>query len=174
MIVFKGVVTYNIGLEALNKSATPAAFKKLADEGCNAIRVSTQLIGTTYKDPNTGETVDVGNGYVWRRNSKKADPARTGAYSDAAGDERVSAAGREKMLAKIDELVQMASDEGLYVIINWAILTSNPYQYVTEASEFFGKLAMKYSDNPYVLFEICNEPGDCTWETKQKKKKWDF
>ncbi len=170
MIVFKGVVTYNIGLEALNKSATPAAFKKLASEGCNAIRVSAQLIGTTYKDPNTGETVDVGNGYVWRRNSKKADPARTGVYSDAAGDERVSAAGREKMLTKIDEIVQMASEEGLYVIINWAILTSNPYQYVTEASEFFGKLAMKYSDNPYVLFEICNEPGDCTWETKQAGK----
>ena len=170
MIVFKGVVTYNIGLEALNKSATPAAFKKLASEGCNAIRVSTQLIGTTYTDPDTGEVKDVGNGYVWRRNSKKADPARTGAYSDAAGDVRVSAEGKEKVLNKIDEMVQMATDEGLYIIINWAILTSNPYQYVTEASEFFGKLAMKYSDNPYVVFEICNEPGDCTWATKQQGK----
>ena len=170
MIVFKGVVTHNIGLEALNKSATPAAFKKLAAEGCNAIRVSTQLIGTTYTDPNTGEVKDVGNGYVWRRNSKKSDPARTGLYSDAAGDVRVSAEGKERMLNKIDEIVGMASEEGLYVIINWAILTSNPYQYVTEASEFFGKLAMMYSDNPYVLFEICNEPGDCTWATKQAGK----
>ena len=171
MVVFKGVVTYNIGLDALNKSATPAAFAKLADEGCNAIRVSTQLIGTCYTDPNTKKVVDNGNGYVWRRNASKDDPARTGAYSDAAGDVRVSAEGKEKVLDKIDEMVQMATDEGLYIIINWAILTSNPYQYVTEASEFFGKLAMKYADNPYVVFEICNEPGDCGWETNDKQGK---
>ena len=168
MIVFKGVVTYNIGLEALNKSATPAAFRKLAATGCNAIRVSTQLIGTWYKDPNTGEIVDRGNGYVWRRNDAKADPARTGVYSEAAGDTRVSQEGKDKVLEKIDEIIEMASAEGLYVIINWAVLTSNPYQYVDEASEFFGILAARYADNPYVLFEICNEPGDCGWADNDK------
>ena len=169
MIVFKGVVTYNIGLEALDKSATPAAFRKLANSGCNAIRVSTQLIGTWYKDPNTGEIVDRGNGYVWRRNESKVDPARTGVYSDAAGDTRVSQEGKDKVLDKIDQIIEMASAEGLYVIINWAVLTSNPYQYVNEASEFFGILAAKHADNPYVLFEICNEPGDCGWETNNTK-----
>ena len=155
MIVFKGVVTYNIGLQALDKSVTPAALKKLADTGCNAIRVSAQLIGAN------------GTGYVWHSNGS----ARTGDYSDANGDERTTQEEKNKMISKIDEVIAMATDAGLYVIIDWAILSSNPYQYVNEASEFFGILAATHSDNPYVLFEICNEPGNCGWATNSSQGK---
>ena len=149
MIVFQGVVTYNIGHANLDKNTTPAALQKLVAIGCNAIRVSAQLIGNEGK----------GNGYVWYTNGS----ARTYAYSDANGDKRTTQADKQKMLKQIDEVIARATDAGLYIVIDWAILTSNPYQYVNEACEFFGILAEKHADNPYVLFEICNEPGNAKW-----------
>ena len=149
MIVFKGVVTYNIGLPSLDESVTPTALQRLSAIGCNAIRVSMQLIGRK----------GTASGYVWY---SKPDGGRTGDYNDSNA-ERPSAEVKQKMIDKIGEVIAMATEAGLYVIIDWALFTSNPYQYLNEASEFFGILAEKHANNPYVLFEICNEPAKCSW-----------
>lgn len=148
MIIFKGVVTPNVGDAALSDTTSVAALQRLADVGCNGIRITAQLIGHKGK----------GNGYVYYHNGS----AYTGDYSDANGDKRVSQADKQKMLDQLDVVIANATEVGLYTVINWGILASNPYQYVNEACEFFGILAEKHADNPYVMFEICNEPHSVT------------
>ena len=149
MIVFKGVVVPNVGDEpALTDTTSVASLQKLAKIGCNGIRITAQLIGHKGK----------GNGYVYYHNGS----AYTGDYSDANGDTRVSQADKQKMIDQLDSVIARATEVGLYTVINWGILASNPYQYVDEACEFFGILAEKHANNPYVLFEICNEPHSLT------------
>ena len=67
----------------------------------------------------------------------------------------------------IDTGVQAASDLGMYVIIDWHILSdNNPMQYEKESVDFFSRMSAKYADEGNVLYEICNEPnGGTDWET---------
>lgn len=67
---------------------------------------------------------------------------------------------------KIDEAVNAATDNEMYVIIDWHILNdSNPNEYKSEAIQFFGEMVRKYESNENVIYEICNEPnGDTTWQ----------
>ncbi len=65
----------------------------------------------------------------------------------------------------IDEAVKAATDNDMYVILDWHILNdSNPNEYKSEAIQFFGEMVRKYESNENVIYEICNEPnGDTTW-----------
>lgn len=61
---------------------------------------------------------------------------------------------------QIDNGVQYATDLGMYVIIDWHILSDgNPLQYQSEAEDFFREMAKKYASYGNVMFEICNEPN---------------
>lgn len=67
----------------------------------------------------------------------------------------------------IDKGVQYATELGMYVIIDWHILSDgNPKDNQEEAIAFFKEICTKYKDYGNVLYEICNEPnGDhVTWE----------
>lgn len=70
----------------------------------------------------------------------------------------------------IDEAVTAATENDMYVIIDWHILNDgNPNEYKSEAIQFFGELVRKYADNENVIYEICNEPnGDTTWDDIRK------
>ena len=54
---------------------------------------------------------------------------------------------------------------GLYVILDWHILSDgDPMAHVEEAEAFFTEMAARYRNTPNVLYEICNEPnGGATW-----------
>lgn len=54
--------------------------------------------------------------------------------------------------------VDYATNLGMYVLIDWHVLNYNPQQYQDQAIDFFSEMASKYKDNPYVIYEICNEP----------------
>ena len=73
---------------------------------------------------------------------------------------------KDTLKDNIDEAVQAATDNDMYVIIDWHILNdANPNEYKAEAIQFFGEMVRKYEDNKNVIYEICNEPnGDTTWE----------
>ncbi|AEI44672.1 endoglucanase [Paenibacillus mucilaginosus KNP414] len=66
---------------------------------------------------------------------------------------------------KVKEAVQAAIDLGLYVIIDWHILTDgDPNTYKTQAKAFFQEMAALYGQYPNVIYELCNEPnGNVTW-----------
>ena len=61
--------------------------------------------------------------------------------------------------------VEAATELGMYVIIDWHILSDgDPNTYIDEAKEFFAEMSEKYADYDNVIFEICNEPnGSTTW-----------
>ena len=66
----------------------------------------------------------------------------------------------------VENGVEYATDAGLYVIIDWHILSDgNPNTNKVAAIKFFKEMAEKYKENNNVIYEICNEPnGDVQWE----------
>lgn len=77
-----------------------------------------------------------------------------------------SSANRTKLKKLVDTGVQTATDLGMYVIIDWHILSdNNPGTYQKESLAFFQEMAKKYKDYDNVIYEICNEPnGSTTWK----------
>ena len=71
----------------------------------------------------------------------------------------------EEMEKKLIQAVDAGIQNDLYVIIDWHILSDgNPMDHVTEAEDFFGRIAARYGDLPGVIYEICNEPnGNVSW-----------
>lgn len=60
----------------------------------------------------------------------------------------------------IDDGVKFATELGMYVIIDWHILSDgNPNDNIDAAKEFFTEMTQKYSSYDNVLYEICNEPN---------------
>ncbi len=74
---------------------------------------------------------------------------------------------RKKLLQKIDVAVKAGKKLGMYVIIDWHILSDgSPKTHQREAKAFFKKVAKKYKNYGNVLYEICNEPnGGTDWGT---------
>lgn len=67
------------------------------------------------------------------------------------------------MDSKIEEGVEAAKELGMYVIIDWHVLSYNPNEDLESAKTFFKKYATKYKDYNNVIFEICNEPTGTPW-----------
>ncbi|MCD1261315.1 cellulase family glycosylhydrolase [Paenibacillus athensensis] len=72
--------------------------------------------------------------------------------------------------AKVKEAVQAAIDLGVYVIIDWHILSDNdPNIYKAQSKAFFQEMATTYGSYPNVIYEIANEPnGGVTWSGQIK------
>ncbi|MCI8485126.1 MAG: glycoside hydrolase family 5 protein [Lachnospiraceae bacterium] len=88
----------------------------------------------------------------------------TGEYNGyCTGD----AANRKALEKQIDQGVKYAAKAGLYVIIDWHILSDgNPRTYEKQSLKFFKKMASKYKNHTNVIYEICNEPnGGASWGT---------
>lgn len=85
--------------------------------------------------------------------------AEEGGY--CTGDEE----NKRRLIDIIDRGVKAATETGLYVIIDWHILSdSNPLMHKDEALKFFELMARKYHAYGNVIYEICNEPNrGCTW-----------
>ncbi len=67
------------------------------------------------------------------------------------------AANRKALEKKIDQGVKYATKAGLYVILDWHILSDgNPKTYEKQSLAFFKKMASKYKKFTNVLYEICN------------------
>lgn len=63
--------------------------------------------------------------------------------------------------------VSYATDLGMYVIVDWHILSDgDPNQHKDEAIAFFREMTAAFADNDNVLYEICNEPnGGTSWDS---------
>ena len=76
-------------------------------------------------------------------------------------------ANRLKLLKTVDQGIKSATSAGLYVIVDWHILSDgNPQTNQNRAISFFARTAKKYKNNTNVIYEICNEPnGGTSWNT---------
>lgn len=78
----------------------------------------------------------------------------------------VAGTQNQKILkSRINTGVKAATELGMYVIIDWHILSDgNPNTYKKQAITFFRAMAKKYKGNKNVIYEICNEPnGGTSW-----------
>lgn len=74
---------------------------------------------------------------------------------------------QEELKNLVKSGVEYASELGMYVIIDWHILSDqSPLTYKTEAIQFFDEMSKLYAGYDNVLYEICNEPNNAgTWDT---------
>ncbi len=89
-----------------------------------------------------------------------ANTVRLALYSD-------SGAGYSTFwYSKVEKGIKIAKSLGMYVIVDWHILSDgNPNTNKAEAKKFFKHFASRFGKYNNVLYEICNEPnGDVTWE----------
>lgn len=72
---------------------------------------------------------------------------------------------KDNLKSLVEDGVEYATELGMYVIIDWHILSdNNPQTNEDEAISFFDEMSAKYADYDNVLYEICNEPnGSTTW-----------
>jgi endoglucanase len=66
-------------------------------------------------------------------------------------------------LSKIDQMVQAAVENDVYIIIDWHSHRAEYEQ--TAADTFFTRMAKTYGNIPNVIFEIYNEPVKTAWST---------
>lgn len=73
---------------------------------------------------------------------------------------------RESLKTVVRNGVTFATEQDMYVIIDWHILwDSNPNTYLEEAKAFFEEMSGEYGSYDNILYEICNEPsGNTTWQ----------
>lgn len=71
---------------------------------------------------------------------------------------------------KVKEAVEAARKLGVYVIIDWHILSDNdPNKHKAKAKAFFSEMAGLYGKTPNVIYELANEPnGGVTWNGQIK------
>ena len=70
------------------------------------------------------------------------------------------------LYTKLDEGIRYATELGMYVILDWHILSDgNPKTHQKQALKFFTRFSKKYGSQKNILYEICNEPnGNVTWQ----------
>lgn len=72
---------------------------------------------------------------------------------------------KETLKQLIKDGVKYAEEAGMYVIVDWHILSDfNPHTNKEEAIKFFDEMAGEFADKTHVIYEICNEPnGGVAW-----------
>jgi endoglucanase len=90
----------------------------------------------------------------------KADVLRVSTYVQEGGYE--TDPGRFTDLA--DSLVQQATDRGMYVIVDWHMLSpGDPNANLAHAKKFFTDIAARNKGKNNILYEIANEPSGVSW-----------
>ena len=74
---------------------------------------------------------------------------------------------KEELKTLVKNGVEYATELGMYVIIDWHILSDqDPNVHKEEAISFFQEMSSSFADYTNVLYEICNEPnGYATWDS---------
>ncbi len=100
-------------------------------------------------------------------NNWKADVVRLALYVQEGGYE-TDPEGFERT---VNRLIRRATRRGLYVIVDWHILTpGNPHHNLDRARKFFDRIARKNRNRVNVLYEVANEPNgtDVTWDVLKR------
>lgn len=73
---------------------------------------------------------------------------------------------KEQLKQLVRDGVKFATENDLYVIIDWHILSDfNPHMHKEEAIAFFDEMSAEFAAHKNVLYELCNEPnGETSWD----------
>ena len=67
--------------------------------------------------------------------------------------------------AMIDTLVNETVERGIYVILDWHMLSpGDPWYNINEARSFFEYMSQRHGQKGHVIYELCNEPNGVSWE----------
>lgn len=91
---------------------------------------------------------------------------RLAMYTEESGG-YCSGGDREELKALVKKGVAYATELGMYVIIDWHVLSDrDPKVHLDEALEFFEEMSSAFQGYGNVLYEICNEPNtSATWDS---------
>ncbi|MFH0521354.1 glycoside hydrolase family 5 protein [Streptomyces sp. M41] len=90
----------------------------------------------------------------------KSDVLRVSTYVQEGGYET----NPEHFTNLANSLIQQASDRGMYVIVDWHMLTpGDPHANLSKARQFFTDIANRNKGRNNVLYEIANEPSAVSW-----------
>ncbi|WP_190394430.1 cellulase family glycosylhydrolase [Nocardiopsis quinghaiensis] len=65
---------------------------------------------------------------------------------------------------RVHELIEEGTERGMYVIVDWHMLTPGDPNHNTDlARTFFTEIAAAHADKDNVLYEIANEPNHVSW-----------
>lgn len=75
---------------------------------------------------------------------------------------------KEGYVKAMKAAVDRATELGLYCIVDWGMMykkDADSYlkSILEPAKEFFGIMSAAYADNPYVIYELANEPSASSW-----------
>lgn len=100
------------------------------------------------------------------RDDWKANVIRLAMYTD---DNSNYSGKKEALEDLIREGIELATQSGLYVIVDWHCLSDgNPNTHKDEAIRFFSEISFEYQNYPNIIYELCNEPNgtDVTWDNE--------
>jgi endoglucanase len=91
-----------------------------------------------------------------------ADVIRLSMYIQEGGYETNPRLFTDRVHALIDEV----SERGMYVIVDWHMLTpGDPNYNFSRASTFFTEIAQRHGNKVNILYEVANEPNGVSWST---------
>jgi endoglucanase len=91
-----------------------------------------------------------------------ADVYRLAMYIQEGGYESDPA----RFTKRVDELVEAVSTRGMYVIVDWHMLSpGDPNFNLERAKTFFDQLSRKHAARNNIIYEIANEPNGVDWTT---------
>lgn len=99
------------------------------------------------------------------KNNWNINVFRIAMYTDSHGEGYIFNQAENK--EKVYNIIDMAMQLDMYVIVDWHILDdNNPQIHKEEAKLFFDEVSKKYANTPNVIYEICNEPNgnEVTWD----------
>ena len=77
-----------------------------------------------------------------------------------------SGGDRNRLYQDVLKGVDAAEKSDMYAIVDWHILDDgDPNKYLEDAKDFFSRISKDLKDKDNVLYEICNEPNHCDWNT---------
>ncbi|MGN0316901.1 MAG: cellulase family glycosylhydrolase [Lachnospira sp.] len=137
---------------------------QLVDAGNNPV----QLKGVSTHGIQWGEMYPYVNEDVVRtlHDDWGANVFRIAMYVEEGG--YLAGANQDNLKKIIDNGVTYATNNGMYVIIDWHVLNYSPDRYTEQAKKFFAEMAQKYADHDNVIYEICNEPVGAEWNSHIK------
>ncbi len=159
----------------------PAGQTAPSDSSFLSLHGALHVEGKTLKDQNGGTVQLKGlstHGLAWfpqyvsydtfetLRDDWNANCVRLALYTAEYGG-YCAGGDREALKTLIQEGVDYATELGMYVIIDWHILSDqDPQVYKPDALSFFEEMSALYAQYDNVIYEICNEPnGYATWDS---------